>query len=94
MELKLFGPFHKYVTAMGDVAAPVSVSVAPLHNEDGEARAVTAKGIVFTVTDVVATVVLPQLLIADRVYIPAERVLTVTEAGFNVELKLLGPLQE
>lgn len=66
----------------------------PVHNEVGEAVALTADGTVLIVTAEVVASVLPQALVAVSVYTPAESVVTETEAGLRVELKLLGPDQE
>ena len=68
--------------------------MAPEHTDAGDAEALTPEGAPFTVTAVVVAVELPQLLIAVTVYMPADNVLTITDEGFNAELKPLGPLHE
>lgn len=77
------------------MAAPVSVSVAPLHTPVDDGVADTPLGVVLTVIAPVDAVVLPQLFVAVSVYAPAAAVDTVNDAGDSrVEEKLFGPLQE
>ncbi len=59
----------------------------------GVADADTADGTTFTVTVEVVADVLPQVLVATRVYIPALAVVTANADGFcDVEVKPFGPL--
>ena len=45
--------------------------------------AVTAVGVLFTVTEAVVAVVLPQILVAVKVYTPADNVDVTKGAGFS-----------
>ena len=93
VDVNPFGPLHKYEVA--PVAAPVRVRVDPLHTDVEDGVADTVVGVVFTVIAVVVAVVLPQLLAATSVYIPAEAVPTVNDAGTrSVEVNPFGPLHE
>lgn len=64
VEEKLLGPLH--ANDVAPVAAPVSVNVLPVHNVVEDDVAETPDGEVLIVTAVVATVVVPQLLVAAR----------------------------
>lgn len=71
-----------------------SVMLLPTFTEELPDIAATV-GIAITATEVVVAVVVPQLLVADNVYTPADTVPTVNAAGVRlVEEKLLGPLHE
>ena len=68
---------------IGLVAVPVSVRVAPLHTDNGDAVAVTNVGVLLTVTEAVVAVALPHILVAVRVYTPADKVVVITPAGLS-----------
>lgn len=56
---------------MALIAELVNVILSPLHIGLGEASAISAVGLVMTVTDAVVADVAPQLLLAVTVYMPA-----------------------
>jgi hypothetical protein len=78
------GPLHEYVVVKGLVAVPVRVSVAPLHKVVDDGVAVTAVGAELTVTDAVVAEVLPQPLVAVRVYTPEDNVVVIIAAGLRL----------
>lgn len=86
------GPLHKYEIA--PVAPPVRVRLAPGHKEVAEGVAETPVGAVLTEIATEVTVVVPQELVAEKVYMPAEPVVTANEGDCNVEEYDEGPLQE
>ena len=53
------------------MAVPLSTKFAPIHIKFGTAVAVTPDGTVLIVTIAVVAVVVPQVLVAARVYTPA-----------------------
>ena len=75
------------------MAVPVSVRVLPAQSVVADGVAVTVVGLVLTFTVAVVAIVLPQLLVAVSVYMPAEAVLTVKPAGLrSVDVNDDGPL--
>jgi hypothetical protein len=89
-EEKLLGPLQLQLVA--PVAEPERLSGLPTHTGELE-PAETPVGGVLIVTDTVLVVV-PQLLVADNVYVPVAAAVTAPIEGFcNAELKLLGPRQ-
>jgi hypothetical protein len=80
---------------IGLVAVPVSVRVAPLHTDNGDAVAVTNVGVLFTVTEAVVAVALPHILVAVSVYTPADKVVVMIPVGLSTaEEYVLGPVHE
>ena len=71
----------------------MSVSDAPLHKVAGAAEAVTSEGTSLIDTTAVTAVVLPQVLDAVSVYMPADRVQVVKADGLRlVDVNPFGPL--
>ena len=66
---------------MAPVADAVTVSDAPTHTGD-DPEAVTDAGTSLTVTEAVVATVLPHVLVAVSVYIPADNVVVVIADGF------------
>ena len=65
-DVKPSGPLHDQLTAIGDVAAPARLSVAPAHIGLGVAPAVTADGTTLTVTIAVVLLVVPHALVTSN----------------------------
>ena len=87
------GPLQENPVA--PVAVPVSVNAAPEQSVVGEGVALTADGTPFTVTDDVNASVLPHVLVAVRVYTPADRLFVVIAPGLcSDDPNPLGPSQE
>ena len=71
------------------------MNVPPAHRDDTGVDAVTDAGIVVIASAAVVTVVVPQLLVATMVYIPADGAVTVKPAGLRpVAVYPPGPLHE